>query len=59
MAYYRLYHVRNGRFCRVDDIQADEDEQAEAQALKHIRSDPAELWCGSRKVKIFQPEIRG
>ena len=53
MAYYRLYHVRRGHFARFDEVEAEGDVDAVRQAGALVREDPAELWCGSRKVMIF------
>ena len=53
VAYYRLYHVRRGHFARFDEVEAEGDVDAVRQAGALVREDPAELWCGSRKVMIF------
>ena len=53
MAYYRLYHVRRGHFARFDEIEAVGDVEAVRQAGALVREDPAELWCGGRKVMDF------
>lgn len=53
MPYYRLYHVRHGRFARTDELEADDDVAAVRQARALIEEDPAELWCGERKVSTF------
>ena len=53
MAYYRLYHVRRGHFARFDEIEAEGDIDAVRQAGALVRGDPAELWCGGRKVMEF------
>jgi hypothetical protein len=52
---YRLYHVRNGRFRRFDEIAAAGDAEAIAKAADLVRADPAELWCGARKVGLIEP----
>ncbi len=53
MAYYRLYHVSDGHFCRVEEIDAQDDPQAVGQAASSLDTGAAELWCGRRRVKIF------
>jgi hypothetical protein len=55
LAYYRLYHVRRGHFARFDEIGAEGDVEAVRLAGALVREDPAELWCGSRKVMEFPP----
>jgi hypothetical protein len=50
LAYYRLYHVRRGHFARFDEIEGEGDIDAVRQAGGLVRDDPAELWCGNRKV---------
>lgn len=53
MPYYRLYHVRHGRFARANEIDAEDDVAAVRQARGLVEDDPAELWCGERKVTIL------
>jgi hypothetical protein len=53
VAYYRLYHVRRGRFARSNELDADDDVAAVRQARTLVEDDPAELWCGGRKVSTF------
>jgi hypothetical protein len=59
LAYYRLYHVRRGHFARFDELEAEGDVAAVRQAGALVREDPAELWCGSRKVMEFPPTAGG
>jgi hypothetical protein len=53
MSRYRLYHVKDGHFFRGTDIWAETDKEAIAQAIELRGPEPAELWCGERKVTIF------
>lgn len=58
MPYYRLYHLRRGHFARSNEVEADDDVAAVRQARSLVVGDPAELWCGERKVKNFNsPEV--
>lgn len=51
VAYYRLYHVRDGHFVGVELIEAEEDGAAVRAAEERVGELPAELWCGDRKVR--------
>lgn len=53
LPYYRLYHVRHGRFARTDELEADDDVTAVRQARELVEDGPAELRCGERKVTTF------
>lgn len=53
MPYYRLYHVRHGRFARTNNLEADDDVAAVRLARERVEDDPAELWCGERKITTF------
>jgi len=53
MAYYRLYHISDAHFCRVEEFYADDDAQAVREAVASLETGAAELWCGKRRVKIF------
>lgn len=55
MPFYRLYHVKGGRFEGVDDFEADDDVQAVRHAETLNGTSIAELWSGKRKIKVFQP----
>lgn len=58
MAYYRLYHIRNGHFFRFDMIEAEGDVDAVREAGALVGEQPAELWCADRKVMIFEGRER-
>lgn len=51
--YYRLCHVRRGRLARTEELEADDDVAAVREARLAVEDDPAELWCGDRKVTSF------
>ena len=53
MAYYRLYHISDGHFCRVEELSAEDDVQAVRQAGMLLETGAAELWSGKRRVKTF------
>lgn len=53
VAYYRLYHVRDGHFVGVELIEAEEDGAAVRAAQERVGELPAELWCGDRKVSTL------
>lgn len=53
LPYYRLYHVRHGRFARTDELEAHDDVAEVRQARELLEEDPAELWFGERKVTTF------
>ena len=58
MPYYRLYHLRPGHFARSNELEADDDVEAVRQARSLLVADPAELWCGDRKITTFnKPEV--
>jgi hypothetical protein len=56
VADYRLYYIRNGHFYRFEEISAEDDEAAIAEALRREPGISAELWNGARKVTTFEPE---
>lgn len=54
MPYYRLYFLdRRGRFGRVEDFLAQDDEAA-IRLSEDQREPVMELWCGGRRVKQWQ-----
>ena len=53
MVYYRLYHISDAHFCRVEEFNAEDDLQAVRQAGARLATGAAELWCGKRRVKTF------
>jgi len=53
MAYCRLYHIKQDRFARVDDFEAEDDVAAVRHAETLNGTAFAELWCGKRKIKLF------
>lgn len=55
MPYYRLYHIKRDRFAGVDDFEVDDDVAAVRHAATLNGSGSAELWCGKRKIKAFEP----
>jgi hypothetical protein len=56
VADYRLYCIRNGHFYRFEEIIAEDDEAAIAEALRLQPDTSAELWNGARKVTMFEPQ---
>jgi hypothetical protein len=48
-----LYHLRPGHFARSNELEADDDVAAVRQARSLVVADPAELWCGERKITTF------
>jgi hypothetical protein len=52
---YRLYCIRNGHFYRCEEISAQDDDAAIAEALRRQPDSLAELWSGARKVHLFEP----
>lgn len=54
MAYYRLYFVQRGHFVRFEEIEAEDDEAAIAQARRRLGPLSLELWCGRRRVTSFE-----
>ena len=50
---YRLYWIRNGHFYRREEIEAESDEAAIAEAERRQPGAAAELWTGARKVMLF------
>ena len=55
MPYYRLYHIKHDRFAGVDDFEVADDVAAVRHAATLNGSATAELWCGKRKIKTFEP----
>jgi hypothetical protein len=55
VADYRLYCIRNGHFYRFEEISAEDDEAAIAEALRLQPETSAELWIGARKVTTIEP----
>lgn len=54
MADYRLYHIANDHFSRVEILEAADDMIAIAQAGERLAGGAAELWCGARRVRYFE-----
>jgi hypothetical protein len=57
MADYILYWFEGPGVVRCEELVADSDEAAVAEALRLQGSNAAELWCGVRRVKNFAPVI--
>lgn len=58
MPYYRLRHLRPGHFTRSNEIEAADDVAAVRLARSLLMADPAELWCGERRITTFcSPEV--
>jgi hypothetical protein len=55
MAYYRLYRLAElgGKFVGFEEIEAEDDAGAVAQAEVFVGQQALELWCGRRKVRSF------
>lgn len=53
MNYYRVYYVKGGHFAGFDGFSAEDDVEAVRQAQNFAEERHAELWCGKRKVRIF------
>jgi hypothetical protein len=49
-----LYLLRDGCPWRAEVLYAPDDVDAVRQATALVEG-PAELWCGARKVKMFNP----
>jgi hypothetical protein len=50
---YRLYSIKDGHFWRCEEIRAESDEAAIAEARRRQQGLPGELWAGARKVKLL------
>lgn len=55
MDQYRLYFIAEDHFTGVEVLDAGDDAEAIRQALERVHEAPAELWCGGRKVRLFEP----
>lgn len=54
MSDYYLYHLHpNGRVASREDLHAEDDDNALAQANLSSDTGPMELWQGARLVKAF------
>ena len=58
MAYYRLYHRRNGHIFGVEELWAEDDLRAVRLAQGKLGGDFADLWCGARRIASFDPAIQ-
>jgi len=56
MPYYRLYHLSQSRLDSLNDFQATDDVHARNNTKLFDGMATSELWAGSRKIAIFQPE---
>jgi hypothetical protein len=59
VSYYRVYYVKGGHFAGFDGFSAEDDVEAVRQAHGFAEERHAELWCGKRKVKIFNAAADG
>ena len=50
MPYYRVCFMQSGKAVCFDEFLADDDIQAKREAVKHVTSGEAILWCGERRV---------
>jgi hypothetical protein len=57
MAYYRLYHLQNGRTRTFDEIDAADDESAVRMAEGLRRNRAAEQWCGGQKIACLPASV--
>ena len=55
MPHYRLYYMTGDRFAGLDAFDSEDDVHAVRHAAKLSGTGLAELWSGSRKVKVFGP----
>jgi hypothetical protein len=53
MAYYRLYHRRNGHIFGVEELWAEDDVGAVRLAQQKLAGDVSDLWCGARRIASF------
>jgi hypothetical protein len=58
MADYRLYHIANGHFSRVEIFSANNDREAIDRVIGRPDCPTAERWCGARRVDSFEPAMR-
>ena len=58
MAHYQLNCLSDGRIFRCEEFDAASDRDAIAKALDVRGVTAAELWCGKRKVSIFEQMVR-
>lgn len=54
MADYVLYCLDGPKLVRCERFNAPDDEAAIAESLRLRGSNAAELWCGPRRVKMFE-----
>lgn len=57
MREYLLYCLDGYKLDRCERFTAADDRAAIEEALRLRGDEAAELWCGSRKVKVFQREL--
>jgi hypothetical protein len=57
MTYYRLNTRKNRRFACFDEFRAPDDIQACKLALDHLGNREGELFCGTRRVRLFDDVI--
>lgn len=55
MPEYRLYYFKGDHIHRVDSLTAAGDGEAGTNAEQLVDGQLAELWCGGRKVRTFNP----
>jgi hypothetical protein len=53
MAAYILYCMDGPKLERCERFDADSDEDGIAEAVRLRGKSAAELWCGSRRVRVF------
>jgi hypothetical protein len=58
MAYYRLYHRRDGHIFGVEELWAEDDPRAVRMAEQRLGGHVSELWCGARRVASFDSAAR-
>lgn len=58
MSDYRLDHIANAHFCRIEAIAAFDDAGAIDAATVRLKSGAAKLWCGARRVRGFEATQR-
>jgi hypothetical protein len=55
MPSYRLYHFKRGHIERAENLAAEDDLQAVAQARQLVDGRMVEVWQGPRRIHTFNP----
>lgn len=54
---YRLYHFERGHIVKVRTLTAGDDAEAVGKARDLAGEETSELWCGGRKVKVYNAAL--